>query len=396
MPSRPPLVPKAETRLIHAGHDAGPVAKTVGPAIQKGSTVLLPDAASLYDDAGQLTYGRQGLAAQFALQAALAELENARAVTLYPSGLSALTGALLAVLKTGDEVLVTDVIYKPTRRFCDHVLKRFGIKVRYFDPRQPPEDLVGSASDATRLILMESPGSLSFEMQDLARVAELARARNILTVADNTWSAGYLMRPLDLGVDISVQALTKYVGGHSDVFMGSVAVNDPKLVHAMDEGIVNLGWAVTGEDAYQILRGLRTLPTRMARHGQSGLAVAAWLRERPEVAQVFHPALPGAPDHDLWARDFAGASGLFAFSLRPGLDAAVDAFLNALSLFGLGFSWGGFESLAISCDPQLKVRSFRPDYGGPLIRLHIGLEDPGDLLADLERSLAAYSAQVSR
>ncbi|HEX3366522.1 cystathionine beta-lyase [Phenylobacterium sp.] len=395
MPSksgRPSSDLKPETRLIHIGHGAGLAAKTVGPPVQKGSTILLPDAASLYDDASQLTYGRQGLSAQFALQAALAELENARAVTLYPSGLSALTGALLAVLKAGDEVLVTDVIYKPTRRFCDQVLKRFGIKVRYFDPRRPPEELVGDASEATRLILMESPGSLSFEMQDLGRVAELARARNILTVADNTWGAGYLMRPLDLGVDISVQALTKYVGGHSDVFMGSVAVNDPKLVRAMDDGIINLGWAVTGEDAYQMLRGLRTLPTRLARHGESGVAVAAWLKQRPQVVQVFHPALSGAPDHALWARDFAGTSGLFAFSLHPAPAPAVNAFLDALTLFGLGFSWGGFESLAISCDPQLRVRSFHPDYGGPLIRLHIGLEDPGDLIADLERGFAAYAA----
>ncbi|WP_293365926.1 cystathionine beta-lyase [Phenylobacterium sp.] len=377
---------------MHAGHGAGLAAKTVGPPVQKGSTVLLPDAASLYDDLGQLTYGRQGLSAQFALQAALAELENARAVTLYPSGLSALTGALIAVLKTGDEVLVTDVIYKPTRRFCDHVLKRFGVTVRYFDPRQPPDELVGGASDATRLILMESPGSLSFELQDLPRVAELARARNILTVADNTWGAGYLMRPLDLGVDISVQALTKYVGGHSDVFMGSVAVNDPKLVRAMDDGVTNLGWAVNGEDAYQMLRGLRTLPTRLARHGQSALAVAAWLKQRPEVVEVFHPALAGARGHELWARDFAGASGLFAFSLRPATDLAVNAFLDALELFGLGFSWGGFESLAISCDPQLKVRKFRPQYGGPLMRLNIGLEDPADLIADLEHGFAAYAA----
>ena len=393
---RPSSDLKAETRLIRAGHGAGPVAKTVGPPIQKGSTVLLPDAASLYDDVSYLTYGRQGLTAQFALQAALGELEHAEGVTLYPSGLAALTGALLAVLKTGDEVLVTDVIYKPTRRFCDHVLKRFGVAVRYFDPRLPADQIVDGASPATRLILMESPGSLSFEMQDLARVAELAHARGILTVADNTWGAGLLMRPLDLGVDISVQALTKYVGGHSDVFMGSAAVRDPKLVRALEDGVINMGWAVTGEDAYQMLRGLRTLPLRLARHGQSSLAVAAWLRERPEVAQVFHPALPGAPGHDLWTRDFSGAAGLFAFALRPASEAAVNAFLDALSLFGLGFSWGGFESLAISCDPQLKVRTFHPDYGGPLIRLNVGLEDPDDLIADLQRGLAAYTAAASQ
>ena len=392
----PPKNGRDETRLIRAGHNTRPMVKTVGPAIQKGSTVLLPHAASLYDESNHLTYGRQGLSAQFALQAALEELENARGVTLYPSGLSALTGALLAVLKTGDEVLVTDTIYKPTRRFCDHLLKRLGIRVRYFDPLQSPQDLVGKASDAVALILMESPGSLSFEMQDMARVAELARARGILTVADNTWGAGYLYKPLDHGIDIAVQALTKYVGGHSDVFMGSAAANDRKLVRALEDGVIHLGWAVTGEDAYQMLRGLRTLPTRLAKHGESGLAIAAWLQGRPEVARVYHPALPGAPGHDLWARDYSGSCGLFAFALRPGPEAAVNAFLDELTLFGLGFSWGGFEGLAISCDHQLKTRTLHPDYGGPLIRLHIGLENAGDLIADLERALGVYAEQVGR
>jgi len=388
----PRKIGREETRLIRAGQGGTLAAKTVGPPIQKGSTVLLPDAASLYPNDDRLTYGRQGLSAQFALQEALVELEHAKAVSLYPSGIAALTGPLLAVLKAGDEVLVTDAIYKPTRRFCDHVLRRFGMTVRYFDPHQPPETLVGKASEAVRLILMESPGSLSFEMQDVGRVAELARARGILTVADNTWGAGYLHRPLDHGVDISVQALTKYVAGHSDVFMGSAAVNSPRLARLLQDGVHNLGWAVSGDEAYQVLRGLRTLPTRLARQGENGLAVAAWLRDRPEVARVFHPGLPGAPDHEVWRRDYTGACGLFAFSLRPRPEAAVNAFLDELALFGLGFSWGGFESLAISCDSQLKARRFHPDYGGPLIRLHIGLEAPEDLIADLERGLAAYAA----
>ena len=389
-----PTGSREDTRLIRSGLGAGPTAKTVAPVVQKGSTVLLPNAASLYDDHGQLTYGRQGLATQFALCDALAELEHARAVSLYPSGIASLSGPLLAVLKAGDEILVTDTIYKPTRRFCDHVLKRFGVPTRYFDPRQPPEALIGGASDATRLILMESPGSLSFEMQDVRRVAELARARGILTVADNTWGAGYLHRPLDHGVDISIQALTKYVAGHSDVFMGSAAVNDPRLAQALEDGVHNLGWAVAAEEAYQVLRGLRTLPTRLARQGESGLAVAAWLRSRPEVVNVYHPGLPGAPDHELWKRDYTGACGLFGFSLQPGPEGAVHAFLDALTLFGLGFSWGGFESLAIACDPQLKVRKFHPDYGGPLIRLHIGLENPADLIADLARGLEVYAVKA--
>ena len=382
-----------ETRLIRAGAVPGKLAKTVGPPIQKGSTVLMPDAASLYDDDNQLTYGRQGLAAQSALQSALAEMENAAGVALYPSGVAALAGALLAVLKAGDEVLVSDAAYKPTRRLCDQVLKRFGVGVSYFDPAQSPEELVGGAGPAVRLILMESPGSLSFEMQDMARVASLARARGILTAADNTWGAGYLYKPLDHGLDISIQALTKYVGGHSDTFMGSAAARDPTLVRLLEAGVLHLGWAVPGEDAYQMLRGLRTLPTRLARQGQSGLEVAAWLQGQPPVAEVFHPGLPGDPGHELWKRDYAGACGLFAFALTPGPQSAVDAFLDALKLFGLGFSWGGFESLAIVCDPQLKVRKFRRDYGGPLIRLHIGLENPRDLVADLDAALAVYAKQ---
>jgi cystathionine beta-lyase len=383
-----------ETHLIHSGLEPStgkPPAKTVGPPIQKGSTVLLPSAAALYDDDAYVTYGRQGLAAHDALKAALCDLEHAKGVELYPSGVAALSGAMLAVLKAGDEVLVVDSVYKPTRRFCDRVLKPFGVTTRYYDPRLTPEELVSGAGPATRLIVLESPGSLSFEMQDLARIADLARARGILTLADNTWGAGYLIKPLDLGVDITVQSLTKYVGGHSDVFMGSAAARDAKIARLLADGVLNLGWAVSPEDAYQMLRGLRTLAVRLGRHGERGLEVAAWLRSQPEVVQVLHPALPGAPGHDLWARDYSGACGLFAFVLKPASEAAVDAFLDALDLFGLGFSWGGFESLAISCDHQLKTRQFHPDYGGPLMRLHVGLEATSDLIADLRGGLDAYA-----
>ncbi len=380
-----------ETRLIHAGKAADTLVRTVGPPIQKGSTVLLPNAEALYDDANFLTYGRGGLSAQTCLQDALAMLEAAEGVTLYPSGIAAISGVAMALLKAGDEILVVDSIYKPVRRFCDSVLRRFGVDVTYFDPHASPESLVESASSATRMILLESPGSLSFEMLDIPRIAELARGRGILTAIDNTWGAGLIFKPLEHGVDISLQALTKYVGGHSDVFMGSAAARDPKLVRQLADGINHMGWAVSGEDAYAMLRGLRTLPIRMARQSESGLAVASWLRDQPEVAQVLHPALPGAPGHDLWARDYSGACGLFGIVLKPGPTQAVNAFLNGLKLFGLGFSWGGFESLAIACDPQLKVRQFARDYGGPLIRLHVGLESPDDLIADLRRGLDAYS-----
>jgi cysteine-S-conjugate beta-lyase len=382
-----------ESRLIRAGaREAKPLVKTVGPPIQKGSTVLLPNAAALYDDHAFLTYGRAGLSAQAALIDALAELEGACGVALFPSGLAALAGAMLAVLKAGDEVLVVDSIYKPTRRFCDKVLVRYGVAVRYYDPSLSPEDLLALAGPATRLIVLESPGSLTFEMQDVPGIAALASERGVLTLADNTWAAGYLFKPLAHGVDISVQALTKYVGGHSDVFMGSAAARDPKIAALLDDGILHLGWSVSGEDAYEMLRGLRTLAVRLERQGRVGLEIAEWLRGQPEVASVLHPALPGAPGHELWRRDYTGACGLFAVVLQPAPQTTVAAFLDALTLFGLGFSWGGFESLAINCDPQFSGRAHCTDYDGPLVRLHIGLEAAADLIADLRRGLDAYVA----
>jgi cystathionine beta-lyase len=382
---------KEKTRLIRAGKAPEPLARTVGPPIQKGSTVLLPNAEALYDE-GHLTYGRGGLAAQHALMDALAELEGARAVSLFPSGLAAITGAILALVKAGDEVLVTDGAYRPTRRFCDHVLTRLGVGVRYYPPRATAEELMALATPATRLIVLESPASLTFEMQDIRAIAHQARDRGILTLMDNTWGAGLIFKPLAHGIDVSVQALTKYVGGHSDVFMGSAAVASRDLELAMERAIIDFGWSVAAEDAYQMLRGLRTLPTRLERHGAAGIEVAGWLAGQPEVTEVLHPALPSSPDHDLWRRDFTGAAGLFAFVLQPRSEAAVHALLDTLTLLGLGFSWGGFESLAVNCDPQFHVRTIKPHFGGPVVRLHIGLEDPDDLIADLRRGLDAFSA----
>ena len=382
--------PSEATRMIRAGKPPAELARTVGPPIQKGSTVLLPSAAALYDE-DRPTYGRAGLAAQETLMSALAELEGARGVRLYPSGLAAIAGAILAVTKSGDEVLVTDAAYRPTRRFCDRVLARFRVPVRYFPPAAEPEAVIALASPATRLIILESPGSLTFEMQDVAAIAALARARGVLTLMDNTWGAGLLFKPLAHGVDLSVQALTKYIGGHSDVFMGSAAASDPTVEHALERNIIDFGWSVAPDDAYQMLRGLRTLPTRLARHGASGLEVAAWLADQPEVARVLHPALPCDPGHDLWRRDYSGAAGLFGFVLKPAYAGAVEAFLNRLGLFGLGFSWGGFESLAIHCNPQFEVREEKPNFEGPVIRLNIGLEDSADLIADLRRGLDALA-----
>ncbi len=386
---------KRDTRLIHGvRHESdAPLAVTVGPPIQRGSTLLLADAAAVRDH-GKATYGRQGLAAQAALQEALAQMEGAAHVALYPSGLAAVTGALLAVLKTGDEVLVADSIYRPTRRFCDTTLKRFGVTTRYFDPALSADDLIALTGPATRLLMLESPGSLTMDMQDIPAIAKAAKVKGILTAIDNTWGAGLIFKPLEHGVNISIQALMKYVGGHSDVFMGSAASADESICRRLEASQLEIGWAVSPDDAYAMLRGLRTLGTRLDRHGASGVEVATWLRDQPQVLDVLHPALPGAPGHEIWKRDFSGACGLFSVVLQPGSEKAVDAFLDAVELFGLGYSWGGFESLTIPCDPQLGNRTVQPKFGGPLIRLHVGLETPADLIADLAKALAAYDKAI--
>jgi cystathionine beta-lyase len=389
--TKPPAEPSQATRLIRSGKPPARLLRTVGPPVQKGSTVLVPDAAALYDER-QATYGRAGLATQETLSSALAELEGARKVVLFPSGLAAVNGTILAVTKAGDEVLITDSVYKPVRRFCDRVLTRFGITVRYFPGDASPDAVLALATPATRLIVLESPGSLTFEMQDAPAIAAAAKARGILTLMDNTWAAGLIFKPLAHGIDLSVQALTKYVGGHSDVFMGAAAAATPAMEQALQRAVMDFGWSVAADDAYQMLRGLRTLPTRMARHGASSLQVAAWLADQPEVLRVLHPALPGAPGHDLWRRDYAGAAGVFGVVVRPASKRAIEAFLDTLTLFGLGFSWGGFESLALNADPQFDTRTLQRDYGGSVIRLNIGLEDQDDLIADLRRGLDAFAA----
>ncbi len=376
------------TKVVHSGEAPATLPQTVGPPVQRGSTVLLPNAAALYDSR-LTTYGRSGLSTQETLASALAHLEGATTVRLFPSGLAAVVGSMLAVLKAGDEVLVTETIYKPTRRFCDNVLKRYGVRVTYYPARATPAELMAMAGDATRLIVMESPGSLTFELQDAPGIAAAARARGILTLMDNTWAAGWFFKPLAHGIDISVQALTKYVGGHADVFMGCAATRDVNIGAALDHAVWDFGWSVAPDDAYQILRGLRTLPTRLARHQDSAMKVATWLQDQPEVSQVLYPALPSSPDHALWRRDYTGAAGLFAVVFKSVPADATDRFLDALRLFGLGFSWGGFESLALSADPQLGVREHGSPFEGPVVRLNIGLEDPADLIDDLRTGIYA-------
>jgi cystathionine beta-lyase len=383
-----------QTRLLRAGASGALEPRTVNPPVQRGSTVLMRDAKALYDPS-KVTYGRLGLSVQTALAEAVGELEGAAPARLFPSGLAAITGTLLALLESGDEILAADCIYGPSRRFCDGLLKRYGVGIRYFPADAEPDAVLAMAGPDTRLILLESPGSLTFEIQDIPAIAALARARGIVTMIDNTWGVGLLYAPLALGVDVSVQALTKYVGGHSDVFMGSACSNDRGLLGKLDAFLRDAGIGVSPDDAYFMLRGLRTLDVRLARHGENGLKVAGWLQGQAEVKQVLCPALPGAPGHDLWKRDFKGLNGLFGVVLQPGSEAAVEAFIDALTQFGLGFSWGGFESLAIHCDPQLIYWGRAGKLGGPLVRLHVGLEDPQDLIADLRGALDAYAAAVA-
>jgi cystathionine beta-lyase len=380
-----------QTRLLRAGAAAAPAAKTVSPPLQRGSTVLLPNARALYDTSAP-TYGRLGLSMQTALAEAVGELEGSGPARLFPSGLAAVSGTLQALLKGGDEILATDCVYGPSRRFCEGLLKRYGVTTRYFAADAAPDTVMGMIGPDTRLILLESPGSLTFEIQDVPAIARMARERGVLTMIDNTWGVGLLYNPLSLGVDVSVQALTKYVGGHSDVFMGAACSLDDGLLGRIDAFLRDFGLGVSPDDAYFMLRGMRTLEVRLRRHGENALKVARWLQGQGEVVRVLCPALPGAPGHDLWKRDFTGLNGLFGLVLQPGPPAAVEAFIDSLTLFGLGFSWGGFESLAIHCDPQLGFRPQKPALGGPLVRLHIGLEDPDDLIADLRRALDAYAA----
>jgi len=380
-----------KTRLLRAGSQVTAEAKTVAPPLQRGSTVLMPNARSLYDYS-QTSYGRLGLSMQAALSEAIGELEGSPPARLFPSGLAAICGTLQALLKAGDDLLVVGCAYGPARRFCDNVLKRYGVTTHYLPAAATADEVMALAGPATRLILLESPGSLTFEMQDVPAIAAAARARGVLTVIDNTWGCGLLYQPLELGVDVSLQALTKYVSGHSDVFMGSACARDPEVLKPIDAFLRDFGLGVSPDDAYFMLRGLRTLEVRLKRHGENALTVAAWLQQQAEVRQVLCPALPGAPGHDLWKRDFKGTNGLFSIVLAPAPESKVDAFIDALTLFGLGFSWGGFESLAIHCDPQLKFRPDKPQFEGPLVRLHIGLEDPEDLIGDLRRALDVYSA----
>jgi len=381
-----------ETRLVTAGRDTGAQKGFVNPPVVHGSTVLYPTAADLHAHTGEYRYGRYGTPTTKAFQQTLMALEGPQCagVAITPSGLAAISTTLLSVLKAGDHLLVCDNVYRPTRNVCNTVLKRLGVETTYFDP------LIGPAIETlfkpnTRAVLLEAPGSQSFEMPDVRAIAAVAHARGALVIDDNTWATPLFRRALDQGVDISMQAATKYIGGHSDIMFGTISANATAWP-IVQETTHLLGICAGPDDVFLATRGLRTLAVRLAQHYRSGLDMARWLQGRPEVIRVLHPALESDPGHAIWKRDFTGASGLFSIVLRPKPQAAVDAFLDGLSLFGMGYSWGGFESLAIpfDCAEYRTATKWAP--GGPAVRLHIGLENVDDLKADLERGFAAFNA----
>lgn len=377
------------TRIIRGCEGDRQLVRTPAPLMQRGSTIFLDDSSQVYDKS-LLTYGRSGLATHAALRSALADLEGAEDAFLFPSGLSAITGTIQALVSTGEEILLCDSVYGPTRQFVDGTMARFGVGARYFRADASVAEIEALIGANTRLIFLESPGSLTFEVQDIPAIAAMAKSRGIRTAIDNTYAAGVLFKPLAHGIDVSIQSLTKYVCGHSDVLMGSAAASGDVAALLARSG-AEVGWYVSPDDAYLALRGLKTLHARLARHGLSALRVARWLESRAEVRRVLCPALPGFGTHDLWKRDFSGACGLLGMVLAPEYGKRVGQFIKGLQLFGLGFSWGGFESLVLPCDPQLVARAHGSDCEGPLLRLHIGLEATEDLIEDLARALSALS-----
>ena len=366
----------------------------VNPPVWRASTILYDNIADLkargHATHDKLYYGRRGTPTVWALADALTDLEpGAEGTLLYPSGVAAISAGLLALLSPGDHLLMVDSAYEPTRSFCNGMLARFGVTTTYYDPTIGA-DIADLITPQTRLIFLESPGSLTFEVQDIPAIVRVARERGVLTMLDNTWATPLLFPALAMGVDVTAMSLTKYVGGHSDAMMGSLTA--PKAIWPrLRSATYQLGLSVSPDDCALMLRGLRTLEVRLARHGESALAVARWLAARPEVGRVLHPALPGGPGHALWSRDFRGASGLFGFTLKGADDAGRTRFIEALSLFGIGFSWGGYESLVVPSNPaDIRTATTWSD-PDPLVRLSIGLEDVADLTADLERGFMAMA-----
>jgi cystathionine beta-lyase len=378
------------TRLVHTGREPARQHGFVNTPIYRGSTVLFPTMAALEANDQAFTYGRVGTPTVKALEEAIAELEGGHRTLLTPSGLSAIAAALIAFVASGDEALVVDSIYRPARRYCDNVLTRLGVRITYYDP------LIGAGIERlitkkTKVVFTESPGSQSFEVQDIPAIAEAAHAADAVVILDNTWATPLYFKPFAQGADVSIQAATKYIVGHADAMLGAITATE-QASRAVERAHEDLGLCPGPEDVYLGLRGLRSLGVRLERHQKSALELARWLAERPEVVRVIHPALPSDPGHAIWKRDFTGSSGLFSIVLKPVPHEKVAAMVDGLSLFGMGYSWGGFESLILPFDPSAYRTATVWKAEGPALRLHVGLEDVDDLKADLEAGFARLRA----
>ena len=384
---------KRATRLVHAGRKAHVEPGLVNLPVARASTVTFDSMAHMRDvqrrfDAGEPvpTYGITNMPLRVAFEELMVEIEGGHRAATYPSGLAAVASAILATVQAGDHILVTDAVYGPTRMFCDRTLKRFGVATEYYDPLAGP-DIEGLMKPNTRAVYLESPGSLTFEVQDFPAIAKVARARGAAVIHDNTWATGINFRSFEHGADLVIQAATKYPAGHSDVLIGAVVANEqwwPRL----KETTRDLGQTASPDDLWLTLRGMRTLDVRLREQSASALFIAQGLQGHAAIARVLHPALEDHPQHALWRRDFLGATGLFGIELRPAPREKVERFVESLQLFTLGYSWGGFESLVTLADLDRYGRTAVPWTGGPVVRLQIGLEDPQDLLDDLRQALA--------
>lgn len=382
---------KDETKLGAMGRPHRRPSHPVNPPVERASTILFPTYDDFLEGAKAITYGRLGTSTHRALEETVTALEGGFETRLAPSGLQACNAAILAFVAAGDHVLMTDAAYDPTRKFCEKFLKRFGVETTFYNPTATKDEIAGLMQPNTKVIFAESPGSLTFEVQDIPALADAAHNGGAVLIVDNTWSGGYFCKPLELGADVSVQAATKYLVGHADCLVGTLTSANEQIAQKIYYALLQIGANVSADDAYLALRGMRTLAPRLKRHEESALALAKWLGKRSEVDRVIHPAHKNCPGHAIWKRDFTGSSGLFGVVLKPVPLPALKQFFNAFKLFGIGFSWGGYESLCVHVHPERYRTATEWTEEGPVLRFHAGLEDTEDLTNDLDRAFTAMA-----